>query len=197
MIQMDMKYKLFIIVLCMVFVLSVTTVYSAQETETNGEMTLSPSPAMTITPTPDYLLPYPGILPDSPLYGFKTLRDKIVSIMIGDPLKKAEFDLLQADKRIGAALQLLKTGNKEKQLVALSTISKGQNYYEEAIEKLAEARKQGTGVTIIDTNMKRAGATHIYLLQQAKKSVAKQLHPEMDQLIQRSISLRNRVKETK
>jgi hypothetical protein len=154
---MDMKYKLFIIALCMVLALSVTTVSSAQETETNGEMTLSPSPAMTITPTPDYLLPYPGILPDSPLYGFKTLRDKIVSIMIGDPLKKAEFDLLQADKRIGAALQLLKTGNKEKQLVALSTISKGQNYYEEAIEKLAEARKQGTGVTIIDTNMKRAG----------------------------------------
>lgn len=193
-----MKYKLFIIALCMLLVSFVTVSSSAQEAEMDGELTIaSPSPAMTITPTPDYLLPYPGILPDSPLYGFKTLRDKIVSTMIGDPLKKAEFDLLQADKRIGAALLLLKTGNKEKQLVALSTISKGQNYYEEAIEKLAEARKQGTGVTSIDTNMKRAGAAHIYLMQQAKKSLHKQLQPEIDQLIARSISLRNRVKEAK
>lgn len=189
MIQQDMKYKLFIIALCMVFVSFVAVSSFAQEAEIEGEM--------TITPTPDYLLPYPGILPDSPLYGFKTLRDKIVSTMIGDPLKKAEFDLLQADKRIGAALLLLKTGNKEKQLVAMSTISKGQNYYEEAIDKLAEARKQGTGVTGIDTNMKRAGAAHIYLMQQAKKSLRKQLQPEIDQLIQRSISLRNRVKEAK
>lgn len=194
-----MKQKLFVI-LCSIVFLFLGQGALAQEaaTEMNGEMVISsPSPIQTITPTPDYVMPYPGILPDSPLYSLKTARDKLISFMIGDPLKKAEFDLLQADKRIGAALLLIKTGDSEKQKIALSTISKGQNYYEEAIGKLAEAKKQGTGATDIITTMKRSGAQHIYSMQKAKKSLPKNMQEEMQQLIDRSTSLRDQLKSVK
>ena len=71
----------------------------------------------------EYTLPYPGILPDSPLYFLKTARDKIVSFLISDPLKKAEFNLLAADKRLNSGIFLFNKG-KEKYKLALSTISK-------------------------------------------------------------------------
>src|SRR5690242_14285884 len=61
------------------------------------------------TPTPvtnDYTMPYPGLLPDSPLYSLKVFRDRVISFFISDPLKRSSFDLLQADKRLEGAYYL-------------------------------------------------------------------------------------------
>lgn len=55
---------------------------------------------ITETVTIEYMLPFPGILPDHPLYFFKTLRDMIIEKMITNDIKKAEFYILQADKRL-------------------------------------------------------------------------------------------------
>lgn len=90
----------------------------------------------------EYQLPYPGLLPDHPLYFLKTTRDKIVGFLIADPLKKAEFNLLESDKRINAAFYLFKKHPRKEALI-ISTISKGENYFEEAIGKTKEAKKQG------------------------------------------------------
>ena len=57
---------------------------------------------MTPTPTPNYLLPYPGMLPDNPLYMLKAMRDRVINFLIADSQKKAEFYLLQSDKRLNA-----------------------------------------------------------------------------------------------
>src|SRR3989338_6920091 len=84
----------------------------------------SPNP----TGTSDYQLPYPGILPDNPLYNLKTLRDKVWSFLISNPSKKAEFDLLQADKRLSVAIALF---DLKKYDLAEATISKGENYFED------------------------------------------------------------------
>src|SRR5260370_38981843 len=61
----------------------------------------------------DYQLPYPGILPDNPLYELNALRDRIYGFLISDPLKKSEFDLLQADKRLAVGISLFNKGKKE------------------------------------------------------------------------------------
>ncbi len=56
-------------------------------------------------PTPsNYALPYPGMLPDHPLFFLKQIRDRVMELLISDPIKKAEFYLLQADKRLSMAL---------------------------------------------------------------------------------------------
>lgn len=66
-------------------------------------------------PTPisarvEYVLPYPGILPDNPLYFLKNLRDKIIEMLISDPMNKAEFYILQADKKLNMSVMLAGSG---------------------------------------------------------------------------------------
>ena len=112
----------------------------AQENLSIKEATMS-SASQEVNKSADYQLPYPGILPDNPLYFLKAIRDRIVGLLISDPLKKAEFDLLQADKRLNTGIYLFKMG-KSKQALALSTISKGENYFEEAIAKVREGKRQ-------------------------------------------------------
>ncbi len=48
----------------------------------------------------DYALPYPGILPNHPLYPLKQLRDNTLELLTRDNLKKAELHLLSADKKL-------------------------------------------------------------------------------------------------
>jgi hypothetical protein len=106
----------------------------------------------------DYPLPYPGLLPDNPLYIIKTFRDKIVSILISNPEKKAEFDLLQADKRLQAGVFLIQKSNKYD--LAEQTISKGQNYLEESLMKENEAKKQGMDIGALQDKLKKATKKH-------------------------------------
>lgn len=91
----------------------------------------------------DYLLPYEGLLPDNPLYVLKALRDRIIDLLIGDSLKKAEFTLLQADKRLSSAIALVAKGKTE---LAESTASKGQNYLTRTISYIEKAEKEGKDV---------------------------------------------------
>lgn len=116
----------------------------------------------------EYTLPYPGILPDNPLYFLKVARDRIVSLLISDPLKKAEFNLLQADKRLNTGIYLF---NKDKSKISLSqsTISKGENYFEDAIKSVREAKEQG-----METNdMLRRLSDSSYKHQEVLKSLEK------------------------
>src|SRR5581483_4884765 len=141
-----MKRIVFIGILC---VLSLVFVGSAmaQEEMAQEDETLTTTSMQLATPEAKmamqevvYTMPYPGLLPDSPLYPLKAFRDKVVSVLISDPQKQAEFDLLQADKRLGAGIALLKKNKKDYKL-AESTIDKGENYFGLAIDKTKEAKK--------------------------------------------------------
>lgn len=107
----------------------------------------------------NYTLPYPGLLPDNPLYVFKAIRDKIVSILISDPKNKAEFDLLQADKRLSAAFALSKKQPANGQLV-VTTISKGENYFSEAVGQATLAHSEGIEVNGLIDRLGNAAEKH-------------------------------------
>jgi len=94
----------------------------------------------------DYNLPYPGLLPDNRLYFLKMTRDKIIGMLISDPLKKVDYDILAADKRLSSGIFLL-TSDEKKYSLATSTISKGENYFVDAVSKLKQAKQQGIGVS--------------------------------------------------
>src|SRR4030067_1972885 len=94
----------------------------------------------------DNNLPYPGILPDNRFYFLKMVRDKIIGIIISDRLKKIEFDILTANKRLSSGIYLLISGE-ERYKLAVSTISKGENYFADAISKTQQAKEQGIGVS--------------------------------------------------
>lgn len=105
----------------------------------------------------NYELPYPGLLPDSPLYFLRIIRDRIVGFLISDSLKKSEFNLLQADKRLNAGIYLF---NKGKTSLAFSTISKAENYFSQALDKIGEAKKQGKNTSETEGKLKNALRKH-------------------------------------
>lgn len=73
-------------------------------------------PVVAPTPVPvmvEYVLPYPGMLPDNPLYFLKNVRDQIIELLISDPVRKAEFYLLQADKKLSMGITLSDKGKSE------------------------------------------------------------------------------------
>lgn len=127
----------------------------------------SSTPSATVV---DYSLPYPGILPDNPLYIIKAMRDKFVSFFISDPKEKAAFDLLQADKRIAAAFALSKERPSNGQLV-VQTVSKGENYFSEAMGQAAVAQKQGEEINGLIGQLKDAANKHEELIIGIKNSV--------------------------
>lgn len=140
------------------------------------------------TPTPiDYQMPYPGILPDSPLYKFKTLRDRIVSFLISDPIKKGEFNLLTSDKRIGAAQMLYNGHVKDTQLIS-DTVSKGENYFSEALTQVHFAKKQGANTNDLLHRMFLSNKKHLEIIDAmeiyAPASLGKSLARDEDRIKQ-------------
>lgn len=89
----------------------------------------------------EYNFPYPGrILPDNPLWPLKALRDKIWLALTTNRGKKAELNLLFADKRLSSAKILFE---RQKSELAFSTLTKAEKYLEEASFKEEESRNAG------------------------------------------------------
>lgn len=89
----------------------------------------------------DYLLAFPGrILPDHTLWPVKALRDKIWLAITINPTKKAELQLLFADKRLASSKTLFERGKPE---LAFSTLTKAEKYLEEAVRASEENTKKG------------------------------------------------------
>ncbi len=97
----------------------------------------------------EYVLPYPGVLPDHPLYIVKRLRDYILEQIIAEPVKKGEFYILQGDKRLQMGVLLIASGKQE---LAETTISKAEKYMEKAVDTLLGHQKNGTPVPEYVTN---------------------------------------------
>jgi hypothetical protein len=132
-----------------------------------------------------YELPYPGLLPDSPLYFLRAIRDKITGFLISDPLIKAEFNLLQADKRLNAGIYLF---NKGKTSLALSTISKAENYFDEALNKVGEAKMEGKHIDEMKGKLKQALAKHQEELDKLIKKTDKNPKASFEKEQKRTIS---------
>ena len=88
----------------------------------------------------NYYLPYPGILPDHPIYFLKMIRDRIELFLTTHPLKRAEKLLHYADKRIGAAKALIE-GHKTD--LGVTTLTKAEKYLERAVDQERKADEKG------------------------------------------------------
>lgn len=91
------------------------------------------------TPTVEYGLPYPGLLPDHPLYILKVSRDRILLFFTHDHDKKVYLNLLFADKRLVMGQLLWEKGNED---LSLSTFTKAEKYLLSAALDLVYLKKQ-------------------------------------------------------
>lgn len=113
-----------------------------------------------------YDLPYPGMLPNNPLYVLKQARDWILDKLITDPVKKTEFYILQADKRLAMGMMLVDSGNGN---LAETTVSKGEKYLNNAVQLLTSVQTQGREIPA-------------YLLEHLKLSLARHEEVVMQQI---------------
>ncbi len=175
-----MRKIIFLIVIVLLF-LSSTTSFAQENKES------SPSAQIKV----EYALPYPGLLSDSPLYFLKTTRDRIISFLISDPLKKAEFDLLQADKRLAAGIYL---SNKNKYELAITTISKGENYFESSLQKAEEAKKQGIAVDSIASSLYHSSLKHQEIIKELEQKTKGDLRAKFAQEVKRAVEFEKKAK---
>lgn len=87
-----------------------------------------------------YTLPYPGLLPDNPLYFFKNIRDQVLQFVTRDNLKKAEVYLLLSDKKTAMAISLQKKG---KENMALKILEEAEQDFTKIKNPITTAQKQG------------------------------------------------------
>lgn len=178
--------KIIIIIFLLIFFLNFETAFAKTTLEV-----LSTSTTSGLVNKVEYQLPYPGILPDSPLYSFKIIRDRIVSFLISDPLKKAEFNLLTADKRLNTGVYLINK-KQQKEELALSTISKGENYFEESLAKIEEAQKQGMNTKYLLKKVFISLNKHKEVLKSLEKKVSVKLNENLRQIEKRVENLEKR-----
>lgn len=124
------------------------------------------SESSTLNLNIEYTLPYPGLLPDNPLYYLKAIRDNVLKFLISDPLKKAQFDLLQADKRLVSSKLLLEKG---KTNLSITTLSKSGNYFDDAIANIEKAKRQGEDADPILSTLLTASKKHQQVIMEMEK----------------------------
>ena len=127
--------------------------------------------------TSDYIFVYPGgILPDSPFWYLKAIRDRIWLIVTTNPMRKAELSLLFADKRIMTAQKLFE--NNKPQL-ALSTLTKAEKYLQNAADIEARQRKGGVDTKSFLMTLAKASLAHITKIKELLSLAPDDVRPEM------------------
>jgi hypothetical protein len=117
------------------------------------------------TQTVEYYLPYPGVLPDSPMYKLKAVRDWIWLKVTLDEREKVERELLFADKRINAAVFLIEGG---KEALGVTTATKAEKYLESAINRAAKLVAEEKDVKSELGILITASAKHLEILDWVK-----------------------------
>ncbi len=114
----------------------------------------------------NYTLPYPGILPDHPLYFVKLLRDQILELLIVDKLRKLEFFVLVADKHVAMVAELVQKENMD---LAGTILVRGVDYFAKALTTGKAYQETGTALPgHIKEKMRFASQKYIEVLTHIK-----------------------------
>jgi hypothetical protein len=140
----------------------------------------------------NYFLVYPGILPDSPLYKAKMVRDQVWAWLTTGTIERANLFLLYADKRLGAGKALVE-GNKVN--LGLSTILKGEKYLEKAVEGAKKAKKEGKDSQNLVERLRTASLKHEEVLLELRERVNDEGKTALDDLLKFIRTLQQRVSE--
>jgi hypothetical protein len=135
-----------------------------------------------------YELPYPGLLPDHPLYFLKATRDKFLEIITRDNVKKAEFYLHLSDKKANAATFLVKKG---KNKLAVETIASGEKHASKISDLLTAAKNQGASATpaFID-RVKLSNTKHREIIEQLLKEIPSGDQTDIEEVVKLNEKIR-------
>lgn len=131
----------------------------------------------TSTDIINYKLPYPGkVLPDSPAWYAKVIRDKLWLLVSTNPERKAELNQLFADKRLVSSKLLFEKGNAD---LGYATLTKSEKYLQKAFEEEEIARKSGVDTTDTLNNLALDSLKHLELLDEIMSIAPEQVKPQI------------------
>jgi len=112
----------------------------------------------------DYYLAYPGdVLPNSPLWPLKAARDRLWLLLTSNESKKAELNLLFADKRLGAAKILFDNKDYE---TGYTTLTKAEKYLEQAGNIASDIRSKGGDTAELSNTLVKASLKHRQIIEE-------------------------------
>jgi len=131
-----------------------------------------------------HLLPFPGLLPNHPLYWTKMIRDRIQLITTVDPTQKMQLLLLFADKRLAASQLLIATND---DALGISTLTKAEKYLLSAYEiyRNYDQPEQNR----YRQNLGDAFSRHLIYTDIAKKQIGQEFKLDNLNQLQESISI--------
>lgn len=128
-----------------------------------------------------YELPYPGMLPDNPLYFLKNTRDRILELTTRENLKKAHLYLLFSDKKTAMALNLVQKG---KEQLAVKTLSMAEEDFLKLKEMITTAKKQGVSADIgFKSQIKLSNQKHKEIIESMLKELSKDQTDSLNQIL--------------
>lgn len=120
-----------------------------------------PAYAVSLEKKSEYVLPYPGMLADNPLYFLKKIRDTILENLIADPNRKIEFYILQSDKELSAGIFL---GAKDKPSLVVESFTHAGAYMVQAVKRAENLSSQGKDVSYVVDRLRNSLGKHEELL---------------------------------
>lgn len=181
------KFILFLTIVLFAFLFTTSHVLALEEYE--GEVEGAATPAAQAKKV-NYDLPYPGILPDSPLWVVKDLRDKFFGLIIFDPVAKGHYNLKLADKRLAAGIALIDGGKKE---LGVKTFISAEKYLAKAVSEELTAKSKGQDTATLDGQLSVASTKHLEIL--SEKLVESQNNVLLEEAIGVASDVYNRVKK--
>lgn len=178
-------------ILLILFPISQKNIFAAEVTLDDPSPSLSPVITMENKEI-QYDLPYPGLLPDNPLYFLKAARDNIEEFLITDPAKKADFDMQQADKRMNMSIYLSNEHPPKEDLIS-STVSKALNYFEQGIAQTQQATRQKEDTKSFVAHMDIASQKYRQVIMQLETKASSSLKNTLDADQKRLAGIRSTV----
>lgn len=123
------------------------------------------------TVTLDYTMPFPGILPDHPLYQIKLFRDKILLSFTRDPIKKVNLQLLMSDKQVIMGGLLWEKGKAD---LAVDTFTKSEKGLLTVVMSLVELKKTSFLPTGLADKVELSAKKHEELISKLQSQVSEE-----------------------
>lgn len=137
----------------------------------------------------DYQLPYPGLLPDNPLYLVKSLRNSALLLVTTDEYEKAQIMLNLSDKRIAMAKPL---ADKGKLSMSVESVAEAEDLFEKmlpVVEKIKEEDKKKEFIL----DIKKANLKHREEMETLMKELPQGEFEELQKLIEKNIELEKQI----
>jgi len=141
----------------------------------------------------EYNLPFPGILPDHPLYPLKSARDTIKVFLTRDYMKKADLLLLLSDKYASMAVALAEDGQWG---TAAEAVEQSESSFTDMIDALETSKEQGVSPSAeFLQKIKLSNDKHKEVIQELLITSPQGSHTILEESLEKNNQLRDDIKK--